>query len=102
MNQYILDRNQKTMSASSHGLQGEEAGRDVSRPGTKGVGLNGGKFLPLSYFMTFRVTSFSFSNVWSKGSLIWVKHAVGKAESNSLSINSPRQLGCHAIAPHGL
>lgn len=74
----------KTMSATACILQGKELDHDASSPGTKSVGLGGGKFLPLSHFMALTPASFSFFNAWSKESLIWLKLAVAKAESNCL------------------
>lgn len=94
--QFILDRNPKTRSDTSHGLHGEELGHVVSSPGTKSIALGWGKLLPLSYFITLTVALDSSSDVWSRESLVWVKHAIGKAESNSANEQlKTTQLPCH-------
>lgn len=93
--QYILDRNQKIMSATSCHLQGEKPDHNFSSPGTKNVGLGAGKLLWLHILWHELLPH--FRHAWRKESWLWLKHAVDKVESNCLSINSSRQPGFHAL-----
>lgn len=89
---------QKHKDQVCRGLQGEELGHVVSSPGTKSVGLGWGKLLPLSYFITLTVASYS-SYDRSRESLVWVRHAVGKAESYFANEQfKTTQLSCHNIS----
>lgn len=86
---YILDMNRKTTSATRCTLQGERADRDVSSPGTRNVGLGGGKLLQLHILWHEKLPH--FFHAWRKESLLWVKHALDKVKTSYLSINSSRQ-----------